>query len=220
MAQASDVLGPAVPPQTSASEKRARAKMSLWLLLGIAALFVFVTSEVALLVDYRLYHDYRLQLIADRWLLVPHVLGGSVALLLGPLQFSSRVRQRNPKLHRVFGRVYVFGVLIAACLAIAMSWGRPLLPGTLTQGVPWMVCTTIAFVAARNGRFAQHRQWMVRSYAVTFTFITSRLLNPWPRYWNMSTVHFDLVLAMLMLASILAADIGLSWRELGPARRT
>jgi hypothetical protein len=39
------------------------------------------------------------------------------------------------------------------------------------QAAAWIVCTTAAFITARNRQIAQHRQWMVRSYAVTFTFV-------------------------------------------------
>ncbi|HTF61644.1 MAG TPA: DUF2306 domain-containing protein [Edaphobacter sp.] len=49
-----------------------------------------------------------------KWLLLPHALAGACALFLGRMQFSDRLRLRYTKLHRVMGRVYVPGVLIAA----------------------------------------------------------------------------------------------------------
>jgi uncharacterized membrane protein len=61
-----------------------------------------------------MYHAYRLQVIADRQLLIPHTLFGMMALLIGPIQFSSRFRQRHLKIHRVLGRIYVFSVFIGA----------------------------------------------------------------------------------------------------------
>src|SRR5262249_28316689 len=36
-----------------------------------------------------------------KWYLLPHGLAGACAILLGPLQFSDRLRQRYTKLHRV-----------------------------------------------------------------------------------------------------------------------
>ena len=48
-----------------------------------------------------------------RWWLLPHGLAGACALLLGPLQFSDRLRQRFTKFHRVIGRIYIFGALVA-----------------------------------------------------------------------------------------------------------
>jgi len=41
---------------------------------------------------------------------------GACALLLGPMQFSERLRQRFTKFHRVVGRFYVTGVFAAAPL--------------------------------------------------------------------------------------------------------
>ncbi len=140
-------------------------------------------------------------------------------LLSGPFQFSTRLRQRHVKLHRVLGRIYVVSVFIAAPLALTISWGRPLMPATSVQAGSWMVCTAIAFFTARNRQIAQHRAWMMRSYAVTFTFISDRILSIWPAYWNMSDAANAIVIIVLTLASLLAVDIGLSWRELTTARR-
>ena len=81
----------------TATDDRSRFKTVLWISLGLTALFVFITSEVLLVTDYRMYHAYRLQVIADRHLLVPHALSGVIALLAGPLQFSSRFRQLHLK---------------------------------------------------------------------------------------------------------------------------
>ena len=78
-----------------AKPRRSQSKLLLWSLLGVAALWVFFSNEVALLFDYPLYHSYRLQMILDRWLLIPHAICGTFALVSGPFQFSSRLRHRN-----------------------------------------------------------------------------------------------------------------------------
>src|SRR5271167_351400 len=102
------------------SASRLRFKTFLWIFLGITTLFVFITSEVLLFIDYPMYHAYRLQVIADRGLLIPHALCGTVALLTGPLQFSSRFRQRHLRFHRVAGRMYFSAVIIGAFTGIAL----------------------------------------------------------------------------------------------------
>lgn len=194
---------------------RSRFKTLLWIFLGLTTLFVFITSEVFLLTDYSMYHAYRLQVIADRHLLIPHSLSGVIALLAGPLQFSSRFRQRHLKFHRVLGRIYVLSVFIGSFTGIALAAGRPGLPGTSMQAAAWMVCTTAAFLTARNRQIVQHRQWMARSYAVTFTFVSSRVLNLWPRYWSHLGDTFAAVgVIAFTLASLLLVDLGLNWREL------
>jgi uncharacterized membrane protein len=214
---ASSAQQPLAVPRPSTS--RWTPKHTLWLLLGLAALFVFITNEVLLATDYPLYHGYRLQLIADRYLLLPHALCGTLALLSGPRQFSTRFRQRHLAIHRILGRVYVVSVLLAAPLAITISSGRTLFPATCVQAGAWIICTVAAFLTARNRHIAQHRQWMIRSYAVTFTFITLRILSIWPRYFNLSDSANVIVIISTTFASILLVDLALNARELS-SRRT
>src|SRR5580693_724543 len=196
-----------------------RFKTILWVSLGLITLFVFITSEVLLVTDYPMYHAYRLQVIADRHLLIPHTLAGIFALLIGPINFSTRIRQHHLQLHRILGRIYVVSVFVGSFTGIALAAGRPGLPGTSTQAAAWMVCTTAALITARNRQITQLRQWMARSYAVTFTFVSSRVLNLWPRYWS----HLGDVLAAVgviafTLASLLIVDLGLNWHELTTRR--
>ena len=201
------------------SSARSRFKTALWASLGLTTLFVFITSEVFLVADYPMYHAYRLQVIADRHFLIPHTISGLVALLAGPLQFSSRIRRRYLKFHRVLGYMYIISVFVGAYTGIALAAGRPGLPGTSMQAAAWIVCTTAAFITARNHQIPQHRQWMARSYAVTFTFVSSRVLNLWPRYWSHLGDSFAAVgVIAFTLASLLLVDLGLNWREL-TARR-
>ncbi len=198
---------------------RSRFKTVLWICLGVTAAFVVITSEVLLVTDYPMYHAYRLQVIADRGLLIPHTLCGTFALLAGPVQFSTRLRQRHLKLHRVLGRVYFFSVILGAVTGIALAWGRPGLPGTCMQGAAWIVCTTAAVLAARNRQVAVHRQWMARSYAVTFTFVSSRVLNLVPAYWShLGDVLSAVGVIAFTLVSIVLVDLGLNWHELTTRR--
>jgi uncharacterized membrane protein len=203
----------------SSSSAGSRFKTILWACIGLTTLFVFITSEVLLATDYPMYHAYRLQVIADRHLLIPHTLSGTIALLAGPIQFSTRFRQRHLQFHRVLGCIYVVCVFVGSFTGIALAAGRPGFPGTSMQAAAWMVCTTAAFITARNRQIAVHRQWMARSYAVTFTFVSSRVLNLVPAYWS----HLGDVLAAVgviafTLASILLVDLGLNWHELTTRR--
>ncbi len=198
---------------------RSGFKIAIWTLLGLITLFVIITSEVLLAVDYPMYHAYRLQVIADRHLLIPHTICGSAALLAGPLQFSSRLRRRHLQFHRLLGRVYVFSVFVGAFTGIALAAGRPGLPGTSLQATAWIVCTTAALITARNRQIERHRQWMARSYAVTFTFVSSRVLNLWPVYWShLGDALAGLGVAAFALVSLLVVDLAIDWHELTTRR--
>ena len=45
------------------------------------------------------------------------------------------------------------------------------------MAVAWLTTTGMAFIAIRRKNVEQHRQWMIRSYVVTFAFVTFRLCD-------------------------------------------
>jgi uncharacterized membrane protein len=134
-------------------------KIGLWTALFLMALSVLVLSEIPLLSKE---HPLHAHFAAMRLLLFPHALAGLLALCIGPLQFSTRLRQRYLQLHRVLGRVYVYSVFIAAPLGIVIARHSPLFAGTVVQASAWLVTTLAAFLAARNRHLQAHRQWMIR----------------------------------------------------------
>jgi uncharacterized membrane protein YsdA (DUF1294 family) len=190
------------------------SKTLLWVLMGVAVLAVLLFTELPILRDAALFHDYRNHLVRDRYLLIPHIFFGALALLSGPAQFSSRLRRRHLCFHRVLGRVYVASVLLAAVLALLLSAGGDLFIGECVHAGAWMICTLAAFLTARNRQIVQHCQWMIRSYAVTFTFILLRLPNSWPAYVNLSDASFTVVNITTTFLAVLGPDLAFNWREL------
>ncbi|SHF70897.1 Predicted membrane protein [Microbulbifer donghaiensis] len=110
-----------------------------------------------------------------------HVLGGFLALFIGPLQFSSRLRKRYPIWHRSAGKVYVYSIFLAAPISfyLLLDFGgvQFALP-TFIFGFLWLLNTLVAFLLAVKKRFLLHFQFMVRSYALTFAFVSVRTV--WP----------------------------------------
>src|SRR5579862_3938459 len=89
---------------------RARPKYLLFGIVGLMLSYALVHDE-SFLVDPKdpIWSHYE----PFKWWLLPHGIAGACALLLGPMQFSERLRLRYAKLHRVVGRVYVAGAFIA-----------------------------------------------------------------------------------------------------------
>jgi uncharacterized membrane protein len=112
-----------------------------------------------------------------QWMLL-HVVGGMVALLCGPLQLWSGLRGTAGRWHRWRGRLYATGVLAGCAGAFWIALTRPAFPGlgvALTAlGAAWLATTLVAVVAIKRGDVEQHKQWMIRSYVVTFAFVTFR----------------------------------------------
>src|SRR5665213_2746820 len=85
-------------------------KPALWSVMGLMTLSVIRYSE------YPIFRQAQEQayLKTIPFLIIPHAVCGIAAFIIGPFQFSSRLRRRYLKLHRVLGRVYVGSVFIAA----------------------------------------------------------------------------------------------------------
>ena len=191
--------------------------MVLWIVLAAMMVSVFFYTEVPI---FR--HPRRLipNLIDIPWILIPHVLGGTLALLIAPAQFSRRLRQRNLQLHRILGRVYVTSVLVAAPLSFVLA-GRIQEPqiiyfrlATGLQGATWLIATIAALLMARHRHIQQHREWMVRSYALTCTFLGTRVLQPIPAWNRIGHVGFAMAILIITFLALLIPDLALHWREL------
>src|SRR5580698_2373466 len=94
------------------------AKPLLWAALGLAGISVLIFTDLPLLYQPS---AYRTKLIKDVVLLVPHVITGVLATILGPFLFSTRFRQRHLKRHRIMGRVYVIFIAISAPTALILQ---------------------------------------------------------------------------------------------------
>lgn len=111
------------------------------------------------------------------WLLV-HVAAGGVALLAGPVQLWLGISGAARHVHRRLGLTYVtaiaVGSLAAFYLAATTTLGWGFATGITGLGIAWVLTTSLAIAAVRRGLIEQHREWMVRSYVVTFAFVTFR----------------------------------------------
>jgi uncharacterized membrane protein len=113
-----------------------------------------------------------------RWGLLLHVAGGVTALTVGIVQLWLGLTHRVATLHRALGKVYVGVIAVASIagfyLSLTSSGNPPYASGLFFLCVAWVVTTTMAVLAIRRRNLPQHREWMMRSYAVTFAFVTFR----------------------------------------------
>jgi uncharacterized membrane protein len=115
------------------------------------------------------------------WLPV-HATAAATALLVAPLQFRAQLRARRPKLHRWLGRLYVTGCLIGGATGLALAVGTTAGPvataGFGSLALVWLISTTQAWRLAMRRDFVVHREWMIRSFALTLAAVTLRLYLP------------------------------------------
>lgn len=114
--------------------------------------------------------------------LVTHIFGGALITLLVILQVWPWMRARHPAVHRWSGRVYVLaglplvgvpGILIAPFSEADASAQI----SALTWGILWSAFTVTGYVMARRRRFARHREWMLRSFALVYGIAFARVLH-------------------------------------------
>ena len=118
--------------------------------------------------------------VSHRNTLIVHVITASMALLLGPWQFLPGLRRRRLRLHRWMGRTYGLSILIAGLTAIPVAtnadYGIISSLGFMALAVLWLAATGVGIRLAMLHRVAEHRRWMIRSYALTAAAISLRLL--------------------------------------------
>ncbi len=194
-----------------------RPKYLLFGFIGLIYVYVLVHNESFLINP----HDPEWRHIETfKWWLLPHGLAAACGLVLGPLQFSDRLRRRFTKLHRVLGRFYIAGALIGAPLGVYIQYfeermgdTRSFTVAAVFDAILWMLTTGVALAFILKGRVQQHRQWMTRSFAVApLIFLEARMINGITG-WDPATVVWG-----CLACSILLADLVLQWQELGRTR--
>jgi Predicted membrane protein (DUF2306) len=189
-------------------------------LLSVASLIAIAFFAFAAL-PYFMSSSYNASEYAGRrgWLLV-HIVGGTIALFSGPIQLWLGLADRRIDLHRKLGLAYLAGVAIAASgafwLAAHPSFGWVYGTGLGSMATAQVVTTSLAFVAIKRSLIEQHKEWMIRSYVVTFSFVTYRLSGMLMGPFELGTfVEINIVLAWGSWAlPLLATEAILQGRKL------
>jgi Predicted membrane protein (DUF2306) len=151
-----------------------------------AALLWFVGHKAHYFTDYSLesFSDYYWP---RRGGLLLHLVGGLLAIGTGLVQIWLGLTHRTNALHRTLGKVYGAGVLLASLggfyMALTIPGHLAYRTGLLGLNVAWVVTTGMALYAISLRRIEQHREWMLRSYTVTFAFVSFRLGEQVLRNW-------------------------------------
>jgi Predicted membrane protein (DUF2306) len=165
----------------TAAPARPRPGRAVPAVLAVAAVFLILelpaylgfdpaASRIPIRPDYPLHYP----------LLVAHILFGSVALLTACLQIWPWLRRTRPAVHRLSGRIYLFGGVFPAGIVVLgvapiSSTGPVSAVGNTTLAVAWLATSVAGYRAARARRFGDHRRWMLRSVALTFSIVLNRV---------------------------------------------
>ncbi|HEX4948135.1 MAG TPA: DUF2306 domain-containing protein [Blastocatellia bacterium] len=196
-----------------------------------------VFSVIAIMMVYVIFHNERFVVEPEnpvwqhyepfKWWLLPHALAGTLMYLSAPLQFSEQLRKRFPRLHRITGRLYVLSVFIVGPTGAyiqyfeeRMGFPRSFTVLAVIDALLLMGTTLMGFVFAYRRKIAQHRQWMIRSYAVALVFVEARFILGVTGWDRLGVEMVQAVIWSCLALSLLLADLANHWSEIRAALRT
>ena len=121
-----------------------------------------------------------------------HAVGSAIALAIGPLLFSARLQAKHLRWHRRLGKLYIVSILGGGGSGIYLAFealgGLVSQAGFLALDILWLATTYLGYRRIRQKRIEQHREWMLRSYALTFAGVTLRF---WVASLGMLTIPLE-----------------------------
>jgi uncharacterized membrane protein len=126
---------------------------------------------------------------------IMHFGGGALALAVGAMQFSARLRSRMAGLHRWLGRLYILSIAASGTsgflLAVNSSAGPWARWAFALLALAWLATTLNGYRLIRQRQIAAHRAWMIRSYALTLAAVTLRCYLPLAEFmeWPMAVAY-------------------------------
>ena len=104
-----------------------------------------------------------------------HVTFGPIALIAGLLQFNGRLRKSKPHIHRWVGRVYLIAQFLGLpggmILGMHEFAGLVAMYGFIGMGGSTLICSAIGYYKITQGLVDEHREWMIRSYAIMWSSV-------------------------------------------------
>jgi len=148
-----------------------------WILIIGASLYFFMDNVIAYFYGYRS-RTYGNSFFHNQLWVVMHMVGGSLTLLLGPMQFWPFIRNRFLSFHRLTGKIYMAGIVLIGISAGRLSLISTCVPCRLSLfllTVFAVISTWFAWKAIKSRNIKVHRQMMVRSYICVLGFVAVRI---------------------------------------------
>jgi len=149
-----------------------------WMMLKITLEYWPVRSDAAFL---RIKQQY---LGIRHWEMAfwTHVFTSMLPLLAGFTQFSPWILRKRPRIHRLMGKTYVLSVCFVTgpaslVMAFYANGGITSRIAFATLAILWLFTTAMGWRKISSRDWKAHREWMIRSYALTISAITLRVWN-------------------------------------------
>lgn len=169
--------------ETLPVRKQGRGIWVALILLCLIAVAATVRRGVALLDPPKTYPMVELAQLdasfaAQRALTFAHIIPAFVFAVLVPFQFIGGIRVRHPALHRWNGRILISAGTIAGLTGLVLVLhpigGAVEVAAIFTFDAIFLASLWNAYRFARQRRFVEHREWMLRAVAVALGVATIR----------------------------------------------
>jgi uncharacterized membrane protein len=154
----------------------------LWSFVLFLSVYFFLDNVIAYFYGYRS-RMFGETLFQNQLWVVMHMVGGSMALLLGPMQFWPFVRKRFVSFHRLSGKIYMAGIAFIGISAGRLSLISSCVPCRISLfllTVFAVLSTWFAWRAIKTRNTKTHRLMMVRSYVCVIAFVAVRIDDVFP----------------------------------------
>lgn len=150
-----------------------------------------------------------------------HMLGGTLMLSCGAINLYIGATRRHFRHHRLVGRAYLAGGTCAALLALFITLGPShkadasviftnLSTSLAMLATAWLVAAGMAYRAVRNRRYDSHRDWMIRSYVLAWSFVFCRIVSRVPAVAELGDGQAFIWLSWI--GPVLLCEVALQWR--------
>ncbi|MBM4187931.1 MAG: DUF2306 domain-containing protein [Gemmatimonadetes bacterium] len=158
-----------------------RRTIAWWIVVALGWLVALYALATAALGAKVYPPDLRDAFLARPWAITSHAFFGAIAMLIGPWQFR-RGPGWNRRRHRWVGRGYLVACLLSGVAGLFMAFysfgGLVTHLGFGLLAIGLLTTTGAAYWSIRAKRVAEHRAWMIRSYALIFAAVTLRIELP------------------------------------------
>jgi uncharacterized membrane protein len=151
--------------------------IALWSFILLLSGYFFLDNVIAYFYGYRS-RTFGETLFHNQLWVVMHMVGGSMTLLLGPMQFWPFIRKRFVAFHRLSGKIYMTGIALIGISAGRLSLISSCVPCRISLfllTVFAVVSTWFAWRAIKTRNTKTHRHMMVRSYICVLGFVAVRI---------------------------------------------
>ena len=160
------------------------ASTSGWVAIMLSVLVMLASGAMRLVLmrqDPTTADAFDVRYVQHPWASLIHIVPGALFLTLAPLQFVARIRQRRISIHRGMGRVLATSAAITGVASLVVTFLFPAFGGISTQsatvfsGLLFLFSLSMAIRHILRKEVRQHREWMIRTFALAMSVATMRV---------------------------------------------